>query len=194
MGNKPSTPGDVKPVTMNENNITTNNVGEPKKINEIQQPASTTDHIVPPPNKHRYDILNLWGGNHDKVVVVKLWAKWCGHCQAFEPEWKKMVKYFSKNPRIIFEHLEDDEIIKGGMTKLKHKYGDRISDPEGFPTFYIFRSSDTKKQIPYHGDRTFIGMKKEIEKLLMHGGGHNQTVKKGGAKKEKRKTMHRKRR
>ena len=99
-----------------------------------------------------------------------------------------------KNPNIIFEHLEEKGMEKGGMVKLKHKYGNRISDPQGFPTFYIFRSSDTKKQNPYEGKRTFEGMKQEIEKLLMHKGGHNQTVKTGGAKKKKdNKTMHRKR-
>lgn len=194
MGNKPSTPGDIKPSdpdTKNENNITTdNNVSDAVKVdavkeNEIQPAVTTTDQTVP---KKGW----LWGGSH-KVVVVKLWAKWCGHCQAFEPEWKKLVHYFSKNPNVIFEHLEEKGMEKGGMMKLKHKYGNRISDPNGFPTFYLFRSSDSKKQTPYHGERTFEGMKKEIEKLLIHKGGHNQTVKTGGAKKGKKKTMHRKR-
>jgi thiol-disulfide isomerase/thioredoxin len=134
------------------------------------------------------------GGNHNKVIVVKLWADWCGHCKTFEPEWKKLVNHYSKNPNVIFEHLEEKGMAKGGMAKLKNKYGNRIKEPEGFPTFYIFRSSDTKKQEPYEGKRTFEGMKNEIEKLLMHKGGHNQTVKNGGgAKKGKRKTMHRKR-
>jgi thiol-disulfide isomerase/thioredoxin len=134
------------------------------------------------------------GGNHNKVIVVKLWADWCGHCKTFEPEWKKLVNHYSKNPNVIFEHLEEKGMKKGGMAMLKHKYNNRIEEPEGFPTFYIFRSSDTKKQEPYEGERTFEGMKKEIEKLLMHKGGHNQTVKTGGAKKKKtKKTMHRKR-
>jgi thiol-disulfide isomerase/thioredoxin len=134
------------------------------------------------------------GGNHNKVIVVKLWADWCGHCKTFEPEWKKLVNHYSKNPNVIFEHLEEKGMKKGGMAMLKHKYNNRIEEPEGFPTFYIFRSSDTKKQNPYKGERTFEGMKQEIEKLLMHKGGHNQTVKTGGAKKKKtKKTMHRKR-
>lgn len=189
MGSTSSAPTN-KPVTTVNENSSSNNVSESNpnqnKVNEIQPAVSTTDQTVP--LKKGW----LWGGSH-KVVVVKLWADWCGHCKAFEPEWKQLVNHFSKNPNIIFEHLEEKGIEKGGMMKLKHKYGNRISDPNGFPTFYIFRSSDTKKQQPYHGERTFEGMKKEIDKLLMHGGGHNQTVKKGGAKKGRRKTMHRKR-
>lgn len=198
MGNKPSTHGDVKPSdpdTKNEKNITDNNVSDAVKVDAVKeneiQPASTTDQTVPPRNKPWW---KLWGGNHNKVVVVKLWAKWCGHCKMFEPEWKKLVHYFSKNPNVIFEHLEEKGMEKGGMAMLKHKYGNRISDPKGFPTLYLFRSSDTKKQEPYEGSRTFEGMKQKIEKLLMYKGGHNQTVKTGGAKKKKaNKTMHRKR-
>jgi thiol-disulfide isomerase/thioredoxin len=198
MGNKPSTPGDVKlnetkDVNVDAVNVDTEKVDAVKvdavKVDEVRPASSVVNSNAPPPDKPWW---KLWGGSH-KVVVVKLWAKWCGHCQAFEPEWKKLVQYFSKNPNIIFEHLEEKGMEKGGMIKLKHKYGNRISDPEGFPTLYLFRSSDIKKQTPYHGPRDFEGMKKEIEKLLMHKGSHNHTVKNGGAKKGKRKTMHRKR-
>ena len=168
-----------------------NNVSDPNqnKVNEIPD-ASTADATAVVPPKKGW----LWGGNHNKVIVVKLWADWCGHCKAFEPEWKQLVNHFSKNHNVIFEHLEEKGIKKGGMAMLKQKYGNRIKTPEGFPTFYIFRSSDSKKQQPYNGERSFDGMKKEIEKLLMHKGGDNQTMKTGGGvKKGKRKTMHRKR-
>ena len=164
--------------------------------NEVQQPPSSESQninlINPEDPKDPKDPTT--GGNHNKVIVVKLWADWCGHCKAFEPEWKQLVNHFSKNHNVIFEHLEEKGIKKGGMAMLKQKYGNRIKTPEGFPTFYIFRSSDSKKQQPYNGERSFDGMKNEIEKLLMHKGGHNQTMKTGGgAKKGKRKTMHRKR-
>lgn len=195
MGNNTSTHGDVKPVdtnTKNENNITKdNNVVNAEKENAIQPAVTTTDQTVPP--QTFWQKLGLKKGGSHKVVVVKLWANWCGHCKMFEPEWKKLVHHFSKNPNVIFEHLEEKGMEKGGMAMLKHKYGNRISDPKGFPTLYLFRSSDTKKQEPYEGSRTFEGMKQKIEKLLMHKGSHNQTVKVGGAKKGKRKTMHRKR-
>lgn len=162
------------------------------KIDEIKPAEPVAPPSTEPPK-------SWWkfgfGGSHEKVVIVKLWAKWCGHCQTLEPIWKQLVHQYSKHPNIIFEQLEDDTIKKGGFAKLKHKYGNRIEEPQGFPTLYIFRSSDTKKQLPYHGERTFEGMKKEIEKLLMHvrKGHHKATVKKGGAKKKKaNKTMHRK--
>ena len=205
MGNKPSTNSTTAPATApaiapattaetgNNGNCTFYQKLTGSCPKNIQQPPSSVnpnDKLIKPEDQQP---PSIHGGSH-KVVVVKLWADWCGHCKAFEPEWKQLVNHFSKNPNIIFEHLEEKGIEKGGMMKLKHKYGNRISDPNGFPTFYIFRSSDTKKQQPYHGERTFDGMKKEIDKLLMHKGSHNQTVKTGGAKKKKtKKTMHRKR-
>jgi thiol-disulfide isomerase/thioredoxin len=175
-------------VNSSSNNVSDQNQNqEQNKVNEI--PAASAATAPAPPKKGWFS-----GGNHNKVIVVKLWADWCGHCKTFEPEWKKLVNHYSKNPNVIFEHLEEKGIAKGGMAMLNNKYGNRIKEPKGFPTFYIFRSSDTKKQEPYEGKRTFEGMKNEIEKLLMHKGGHNQTVKTGGAKKKKtKKTMHRKR-
>ena len=166
------------------------------KIDEIKPAEPVAPPSTEPPKKSLFDMIKFWGGSHEKVVIVKLWAKWCGHCQTLEPIWKQLVHQYSKHPNIIFEQLEDETIKKGGLIGLKHKYGNRIEEPQGFPTLYIFRSSDTKKQLPYHGERTFEGMKKEIEKLLMHvrKGHHKSTVKKGGAKKKKaNKTMHKRR-
>lgn len=198
MGQTSSKPpvSDAPPVDNNlqqsSSQYTTADNANANKENEIIKAEPVPSSSTEPQKKPWWKI---WGGSHEKVVIVKLWAKWCGHCQALEPIWKQLVHQYSKHPNIIFEQLEDDTIKKGGFAKLKHKYGDRIEEPQGFPTLYIFRSSDTKKQIPYHGERTFEGMKKEIEKLLLHvrKGHHNTTVKKGGAKKGKRKTMHRKR-
>jgi thiol-disulfide isomerase/thioredoxin len=201
MGQNSSKPNDATgapaaaPGVNSSNNCTTFQkiTGQCPKNEDKQPPSSENQNNNQPLPIQQQPTT---GGNHNKVIVVKLWADWCGHCKAFEPEWKQLVDHYSKNPNVIFEHLEQKAIETGEMAKLTRKYNNRIKTPEGFPTFYIFRSSDSKKQHPYNGERSFDGMKKEIEKLLMHGhkGSHNQTMKTGGgAKKGKRKTMHRKR-
>ena len=193
----------IQPTTGTQNAIqpTTQNAVQPTTTqNAVQvRPAETVLKSGPEPPKNSYfpsfpsfpsfSSFKFWGGNHEKIIIVKLWAKWCGHCQALEPVWKQLVHYFSKNPNIIFEQLEEGKMgkNKGGLVDLKNKYGNRIDDPQGFPTLYIFNSSNTSKQMPYDGPRDFESIKQKIEGLIMVlMKKHSSTRKRGHGKKRHR--------
>ena len=133
---------------------------------------------------------NRMGGNHEKVIVIKLWAKWCGHCKDFDPVWKELLNHYSKNSNVIFEELEETVMKKNrnaAMNDLKKKYKNCIDEPQGFPTLYFFRSSNTIKQKPYNGkDRDFKTMKGIIDHLLMSIKKKHNLTSKGGAKRHKK--------
>ena len=146
------------PVTDNET-VTGN---ETVESNETVA-GNENNNVIPMTNP------NGQGGNannNDKIVAVKLWAGWCGHCQSLEPTWNSLTNYYSKNPKVVFEHVEDKK-MKGGLKDLSKKYNQKMDEPEGYPTIYIFRSSCSSKPMPYQGMRDFESMKQKIEELLV---------------------------
>lgn len=89
----------------------------------------------------------------DKKVIVKLfYAEWCGHCQNFKPEWKKLKELLEKNGMEWneYEHEKDSDVIK--------KEG-----VVGFPTIMIVteENGDIKKT-EYKGERTADAIMKYI--------------------------------
>lgn len=76
------------------------------------------------------------------VVVVEFFAEWCGHCQAFAPEYEKAAK--SLKGIIPFVAVDDQsEMAEYGI--------------QGFPTIKIFLESSTKPK-DYSGPRTAEGL------------------------------------
>lgn len=103
----------------------------------------------------------------DIVVVGKIFAHWCGHCQTLLPEWKKLVhviktkqKINSKsNTKYVFIEIEqsqqDAKITRINNTYLKEPHQSKLALQGGFPT--LFKITDGKLEY-YNGPRTYLEM------------------------------------
>jgi thiol-disulfide isomerase/thioredoxin len=85
------------------------------------------------------------------IVVGKVYADWCGHCQSLKPEWAKMKHKIHKKKgkhHIVYEEVEEKEID----TKLKRiKNEQKVNiEANGYPT--LFRISNGKVDY-YNGNR-----------------------------------------
>ena len=100
------------------------------------------------------------------VVVGKIFAHWCGHCQTLLPEWKKLVhviKTKSKSNRkshtkYVFSEIEQSH-QNAGIMHINQTYlkgtGHQLALQGGFPT--LFKISDGKLEY-YNGPRTYLDM------------------------------------
>jgi len=84
------------------------------------------------------------------VVVGKVYADWCGHCQMLKTEWDKMKKNMKNNKRknIVFAEIEESE-IGTKLKKLKEHHGVDVA-VNGYPT--LFRIENGKIDY-YNGGR-----------------------------------------
>ena len=81
------------------------------------------------------ELVSLTDDNHDvvvntpgKMVLVKYYADWCGHCKTMAPEWQALASS-NTNPRLIVAEAESNNIP---MTS--QKMGIR-----GFPTIKMWK-------------------------------------------------------
>ena len=93
------------------------------------------------------------------VLLLKIYADWCIHCQNMKTEWEKLSE--TKKPNVIIKELEesqDSNEISAVLRKLKYK------DSFGFPTI-IFICKKGKKFIykRYEGERTSSEFNKFIK-------------------------------
>jgi len=100
------------------------------------------------------------------VVVGKIYADWCGHCQSLLPEWKKldeniqhrMAKYPNSHTKYVVVAIEqkqqDEGIRKVNETYLKNT-GRTLALQGGFPT--LFKITDGTLEY-YDGPRTYLEM------------------------------------
>lgn len=92
--------------------------------------------------------------NKDNIVVGKIYAEWCGHCQMLKPEWSKM-KDNLKNSNVKYEFYEIEETNQDdGIQKVNDKYlknsTTKLTLQGGYPT--IFKIVDGKLEY-YNGER-----------------------------------------
>jgi len=90
--------------------------------------------------------------NKNAVVVGKVYAEWCGHCQSLKPEWKKMkhrIHTKKGNMRVVFVEIEEKE-MNHKLKQLEKKHGVVVAS-NGYPT--LFRVENGKVTY-YNGNRT----------------------------------------
>jgi thiol-disulfide isomerase/thioredoxin len=94
------------------------------------------------------------------TIIGKIYANWCGHCQALKPEWNKMKTLIKKDANIEIVEIEENEHEK--LNKLKQRFPHLQIN--GYPT--IFKIYANKKIEYYTGNRLVFDMTKwAIEKL-----------------------------
>ena len=85
------------------------------------------------------------------VVVGKVYADWCGHCQSLKPEWAKMKKrvYSKKGKKhVVFVEVEEKQ-IGNKLRKLEQEHGVKV-EANGYPTLFRIESGKVKY---YNGNR-----------------------------------------
>lgn len=95
-----------------------------------------------------------------KIIVGKIYANWCGHCQHLKPEWskmKKLIKMLEKKGFII-QYVEIEESETNKMDHFKTKFPDLSVN--GYPT--IFKNTNGNKLEYYGGDRSASKMKEWV--------------------------------
>jgi len=90
-----------------------------------------------------------------KIIIGKIYANWCGHCQSLKPEWNSMKKILQyKNKHIQFVEIEESQQKK--LNKFKNKFPKL--EINGYPT--IFKINANKSIEYYTGNRITNDMKK----------------------------------
>jgi len=103
--------------------------------------------------------LELTPDNYDsetagKVVLLKMFAPWCGHCKKMKPDWDKlMVEYKDSETQLIADVDCTTE-------------GKPICDSNGVKGFPTLKYGDPSDLQDYSGARTYDGLKKFIDEEL----------------------------
>jgi thiol-disulfide isomerase/thioredoxin len=130
----------------NGENQNEENQNEEKRNGEVY---GGRKHIT---NRHKYTKKN----KHSTVIIGKVYADWCGHCQTLKPEWKKMkthVKMKNRKHNVVFTEIEEKQ-IDTKLRKLEEQHRVKV-EANGYPT--LFKISDGKVTY-YSGNRTSDAM------------------------------------
>jgi len=103
--------------------------------------------------------------NNKKAVVVLIHAKWCGHCQRLEPEWKSMKTALDNNvnQHIIFEEIESADLDEKLPLMSKNYMNGKPLEYRGFPTIGSIRNGKFEM---YGGGRTAPELLEWVRGLL----------------------------
>jgi thiol-disulfide isomerase/thioredoxin len=110
----------------------------------------------------RKTIRRKKGGNKTEIIVGKIYANWCGHCQNMADAWESMKKDLveQKGGKFVFEEIEQNN-EKDGINQVNEKYlgksTTKLSLQGGYPTLFKIKGGVISY---FQGDRTFEEMKK----------------------------------
>ena len=88
-----------------------------------------------------YDELTATAGT-DKVVLVKVYADWCGHCKSLVPIWDDVAEFFKDNHRVVIANFNAPE---------NEDYARNTLHIKSFPTLFVYKNG---KKTDYSGERT----------------------------------------
>lgn len=119
------------------------------------------------------------------ILIGKVYANWCGHCQNLQPEWLKMKKelksLIGKRGKIIkFIEIEESEQEK--MNQFRERFPNLSVN--GYPT--IFKNINGGNDLEYYtGDREASKMSEWVLGKKMGGKKQKKTVKRKKSRKNK---------
>jgi len=90
-----------------------------------------------------------------KIIIGKIYADWCGHCQSLAPEWEIMKSKMMKSKSNI-KIIEIEVSNANKLERFKQKYPN--IDINGYPT--IFKIYPNGQIDYYNGNRIAFDMKK----------------------------------
>lgn len=101
----------------------------------------------------------------EKMVFIKFYSPWCGHCQHMAPEWAKLGTLFKDDPDVIIAKMD-----ASSQRKKSELY-----EVKGYPTLILLpigKKDDATKGISYEGPRTanefekYINEQRESQKII----------------------------
>jgi len=114
------------------------------------------------------------------IIVGKIYADWCGHCQQLKPEWSKMKTNLMKNNKKQLQIVEIEESQTESLANFKAKHPNL--QVNGYPT--IFKIHPNGHIEYYSGER----IADKMQKWVSQKNGGKQTFRR---KKRERKTVKR---
>lgn len=91
-----------------------------------------------------------------KVVFIKMFAPWCGHCKKMKPDWDSLGSTYADSTKVL---IGDVDCTAAGKP-LCDKYGVR-----GYPTIKYFNPPDEDGE-DYKGGRDLPALKKFVDTEL----------------------------
>jgi len=89
-----------------------------------------------------------------KVVLLKMFAPWCGHCKKMKPDWDKLMDEYKDSATQL---IADVDCTTEGKP---------ICDSNGVKGFPSIKYGDPSDLQDYQGARTYEGLKKFIDEEL----------------------------
>jgi protein disulfide isomerase len=83
---------------------------------------------------------------HEKEVLVKFYAPWCGHCKTLAPHYDETAKLIAANPNIVLVKIDSTENEVAGVSV------------EGFPTLKFWGKDKSLPPVDYDGGRDTEGL------------------------------------
>lgn len=128
--------------------------GELTPFRKSQSPPKENDGPVKIVVSSTFDEIVL---DESKDVVLEVYAPWCGHCQALEPEYNKLGE--------VLKNISSIVIAKMDGTKNEHE---RLKI-EGYPTILFFPAGDKSVEpTPLDTERTAAGIVKYLKDHVTH--------------------------
>ena len=119
------------------------------QFHDHQHQQAVCDKCVFDTDLHHFD-SDVIEASRDHLVMVDMWADWCGPCHFLTPVLLKVIPTYAGRVR-----LAKIEVDEGDNMKIAGRYGAR-----GFPTVLLFKNGEEVARFhsakPEHFVREFI--------------------------------------
>lgn len=96
---------------------------------------------------------------NNKVVVGKIYANWCGHCQNMAKDWEDLKNYLAKQGNMFevveIEQQQESTLVPHVNNKYLKKSPMKVSLQRGYPTLFKIKGGNVSY---FQGNRTFEEM------------------------------------
>jgi len=97
---------------------------------------------------------------NNKVVVGKIYANWCGHCQNMAKDWEDLKNYLANQGNMFeiveIEQTQESNLIPTVNKKFLKKSPVKVSLQGGYPTLFKIKGGNVSY---FQGNRTFEEMR-----------------------------------
>jgi thioredoxin 1 len=119
------------------------------QIHDHQHAHAVCDKCIFDTDLHHFEV-DVIAASKDHLVMVDMWADWCGPCHFLTPVLLKVIPTYAGKVR-----LAKIEVDEGDNMKIAGRYGAR-----GFPTVLLFKNGAEVARFhsakPEHFVREFI--------------------------------------